>query len=123
MKQTVAILGASQNPSRYAYLAFQKLRQHGHHVIPVNPGFAALEGVPVVPSLKDIREPIDTLTMYVGPKRSSELQDEIVKLKPKRVIFNPGSENPALAAVLRQAGVSVEEACTLVLLSTDQFEI
>jgi predicted CoA-binding protein len=120
-QQTVAILGASDNPSRYAYLAFRKLREHGHRAIPVNPKLGTLEGVKAVATLAEIGEPVDTLTMYVGPERSSKLEEEILSLKPRRVIFNPGSENPALEAALRRAGVAVEEACTLVLLDTGRF--
>lgn len=121
MKETVAILGASDDPSRYAHMAFQRLRQHGHKPIPVNPNLKEVEGVPVVRTLTEIKEPVHTLTMYVNPKISSTLQQEILALKPRRVIFNPGSENPALAEELRKAGVGVEEACTLVLLGTNQF--
>ncbi len=122
MKQTVAILGASNDPSRYAYMAFTRLRQHGHKPIPVNPHLQEVEGVPVVAKLGDIREPVDTLTMYVNPQVSRGLAEEILALQPRRVIFNPGSENPALAEELRRAGVGVEEACTLVLLGTEQFD-
>jgi predicted CoA-binding protein len=122
MSQTVAVLGASDNPTRYAYLAFRKLREHGHRPIPVSPKLRELEGVPAVAQLGDIREKVDTLTMYVGPERSSKMAHEILALKPGRVIFNPGSENPALESELAKAGIPFEHACTLVLLSTDQFE-
>ena len=121
MAETVAILGASDNPSRYAYLAFQRLREHGHRPIPVSPKLHELEGVPAVASLAQIREKVDTVTMYVGPERSAKLADELLALRPGRVIFNPGSENPELEKRLRAAGIGVEEACTLVLLSTGQF--
>jgi predicted CoA-binding protein len=121
-KENVVVLGASDNPSRYSFQAYKKLVAYGHHPILVNPRLKELEGVPVHASLAEIREAVDTLTVYVGPAVSGPLQGEILTLKPRRVIFNPGSENPALAAILRQAGISVEEACTLVLLATDQFE-
>ncbi len=120
--QTVAILGASDNPERYAYKAFKMLQEYGHKPLPVNPTLKELEGTAVVAKLGDIRTPIDTLTMYVGPKISSQLQSEIIALKPKRVIFNPGSENPELEKALQKVGIGVEEACTLVLLRTGQFE-
>ncbi|NEY37250.1 CoA-binding protein, partial [Streptomyces sp. PRKS01-65] len=116
MGETVAILGASNNPSRYAYLAFRKLREHGHRPIPVNPAMKELEGVPAVARLEDIHEVVDTLTMYVGQARSTPLTKEILALKPGRVIFNPGSENPVLEAELTRAGIPYEHACTLVLL-------
>ncbi len=119
--QTVAILGASDNPSRYVYLAFKKLQAYGHKPLPVSPKLKNLEGVPVVASVKDLQQPIDTLTMYVGAAISGTLTEEIVALKPGRVIFNPGSENLALEQKLREAGIEFENACTLVLLSTEQF--
>lgn len=122
MGQKVAILGASNKPDRYAFKAFQMLKQYGHSPIPVSPKLKELDGVPAVASLKDISFPVDTLTMYVGPDTSDKLRNEILSLKPKRVIFNPGSENPELEEALEKAGVHVVEACTLVLLRTEQFD-
>ncbi|MGE3682535.1 MAG: CoA-binding protein [Bdellovibrionales bacterium] len=121
MGQKVAILGASQKPERYAYRAFKMLQEYGHTPVPITPKFAQIEGVKAYASVLELKEPIDTLTMYVSPTISSRLKEEILSLKPKRVIFNPGSENPELAAELRSTGVGVEEACTLVLLRTQQF--
>lgn len=120
--QNVAILGASDNPERYAYKAFHMLKEYGHKPFPVHPTLTTLEGTPVVAHLRDLKTPIDTLTMYVGPKISSGLTSEILALRPRRVIFNPGSENPELQKVLAATGIAVEEACTLVLLRTHQFE-
>jgi uncharacterized protein len=117
----VAILGASDRADRYAYKAFEMLREYGHEPVPVNPHLEAIEGVTVYPTLKDIPRPIDTLTMYVGPAISSKLIADIVALKPHRVIFNPGSENPELTRALTQAGIHYLNACTLVLLRTNQF--
>ena len=117
----VAILGASDNPSRYAYLAFRRLLASGHQPFPVSPKLSELEGVPVVATLRDLTAPIDTLTMYVGPERSAALAQDILALRARRVIFNPGSENPALAEELRAKGVVVENACTLVLLASGRF--
>lgn len=120
-KEKVAILGASDNPSRYAHMAFKMLQEYGHETFPVSPKLTELEGVKVFAALGDIREPIDTLTMYVGPEKSSRMQSEILALRPRRVIFNPGSENPELARELQKIGVETTEACTLVLLRTKQF--
>jgi len=117
----VAILGASKNTDRYSYLAFQMLKDYGHTTFPVSPKFTELEGVKTYATLKDIPEKIDTLTMYVGPDISTKLKSDILALKPGRVIFNPGSENPPLQDELKKSGVAVEEACTLVLLRTKQF--
>ena len=121
MGQKVAILGASAKPERYANQAFHMLRDYGHTVLPISPVLKELEGVPVLRSLGDITGPVDTLTMYVGPSVSSGLEAAILKLHPRRVIFNPGSENPGLQSALAAAGIEVEEACTLVLLRTNQF--
>lgn len=122
MGQKVAILGASDKPDRYSYKAFKMLQEYGHQTLPISKRLTgALEGVKVFPALTDIREPVDTLTMYVGPDISTKLEAEILALKPKRVIFNPGSENPALERSLEERGIHVVEACTLVLLRTHQF--
>ncbi|RZA09048.1 MAG: CoA-binding protein [Proteobacteria bacterium] len=121
MKEKVAILGASDRPERYAHMAFRMLKEYGHETMLVSPKLKAIEGQPVYASLGEIKEPVDTLTMYVGPATSREIAAEILNLKPKRVIFNPGSENPELAEKLRQANVAVENACTLVLLRSGQF--
>ena len=119
--QTVVIVGASNKPERYANKAQKLLRQHGHKVIPVHPLLTEIDGVPVQQSLAAISEPVDTVTMYVGPDRSAALADTLVALKPKRVIFNPGAESSLLEQRLRAAGIPFEAACTLVLLNTDQF--
>jgi len=119
--QTVAVLGASNNPERYSNMAVRRLREAGHHVIPVNPALSEIEGLPVAKSLGEIKEPVDTLTLYVGPQRLAALTDELLRLAPKRVIFNPGTESPELAAALDRAGITHLEACTLVMLQTGQF--
>lgn len=122
MKQErVAILGASDKPDRYSNKAQRLLVQHGHTVVPVHPALKQIEGVDVVPSLDAIQEPVDTLTMYVGPAISTGVADKIVALKPGRVIFNPGTENPELQTKLDGSGIPWEEACTLVLLNTGQY--
>ena len=121
MGEKVAILGASDNQERYSFKAFQMLQEYGHEPFPVSPKLKELEWKKAFSSLQEIPEKIDTLTMYVGPKVSSGLEKEILSLNPKRVIFNPGSENPDLGEKLKNAGIEVEEACTLVLLRTNQF--
>jgi len=119
---TVAILGASEKEDRYANKAQQRLLQHGYSVLPVTPTGKSILGVPSVKNIIDIKKPVDTVTLYVGPKILAEQIDDLVKLKPRRVIFNPGTEDAALQKQLEQAGIHTVEACTLVLLSTDQFE-
>lgn len=121
-KQKVVVFGASTNPDRYSNKAVLQLREHGHEVIPVHPTESEIEGIKVVNKLEQL-EPgsFDTLTFYVSPHLSSGLEDIIIKLKPSRVIFNPGSENPKLIDSLTKAGIKVMQSCTLVMLRTNQF--
>lgn len=117
----VVVLGASPKRERYSNQAVRLLLEHGYSVIPVHPAVAEIEGLAVAASLAEVDAPVDTVTMYVSAARSTPMTDELLKLKPRRVIFNPGSENPALAKDLAAAGIETEEACTLVLLNTGQF--
>ena len=118
----VAVLGASNRPERYSFQAVKLLAEKGHAVCPVHPALATIDGVPVFKQLGDIRVALHTLTVYVGPERSTALAAAILAVRPQRVIFNPGAENPALAQQLQAAGIQVENACTLVLLRTGQFD-
>lgn len=120
-KETVVIIGASNNPERYSHRALLLLRKYGHEIVPVHPKLAEIEGIPVVADVSLISVPVDTVTMYVGAAISSGLQDKLITLKPRRIIFNPGAENASLADALQKAGIACEEACTLVLLNTGQF--
>lgn len=117
----VVVLGASPNRDRYANMAQRNLMEAGHEVVPVNPGHTEIEGVPAVASLKEVEGPVDTVTVYVGPARIGPLIDDIVALKPARVILNPGAESPELEASLDKHGIAYLEACTLVMLRTGQF--
>lgn len=117
----VAILGASDKPDRYSFLALKALLEHGHLPIPIHPKLTSVEGIPVFSALEKVTVPIDTLTVYVSPEISSASESQILAFPARRVIFNPGTENPALIAKLRAAGRLVLEACTLVLLKTNQF--
>jgi predicted CoA-binding protein len=119
--QRVVIVGASDKPDRYAHKAQLLLSQHGHEVVPVHPRLENIEGVPVVADLSQVTGAVDTVTMYVGAAISQGLGDKLISVKPKRVIFNPGAENAELEEKLSQAGIEVEEACTLVMLRTGQF--
>lgn len=120
-KQRVAVVGASPKAERYSNQAVALLKEHGHDVIPINPAAGTILGLPVVARLADLTGPIDTVTMYVTDKISNGLKDDLLALKPGRVIFNPGTENPALRKVLEDGGIDTIEACTLVLLRTGQF--
>ena len=117
----VAVLGASNKPDRYSYKAVKKLFEKGHDPLPVHPGLDEIDGIPVYKRLQDIPEPVDTITVYLSAARSDQVAEDIVSHGARRVIFNPGAENSALGARLEAEGVEVVEACTLVLLSTDQF--
>ena len=119
--QTVAILGASPKPERYAYKALRMLRDYGHRPIPINPAFDEILDEKCYPKLADAPKPIDTVTMYLGEARSNPLIDEIIEAKPRRIIMNPGAENSALAEKAEEAGIEVVEGCTLVMLQTGQF--
>ena len=119
--ETVAILGASADPERYAFKAQRLLKEHGHRVIPVSAKDATIDGDATVAELRDIKGAVDTLTLYVRPAISSQCREQIEALKPRRVIFNPGTENEELSAALRAAGIDTEDACTLVLLRTGRF--
>ncbi len=117
----IVVLGASANPQRIAYQAVQRLSQKGYTVIPVNPKGGEINGIEVRSSLAAVDQPVDTVTMYIAPEHQAAAIDAIEHLHPHRVIFNPGSENPAIYPRLERAGIQVQEACTLVLLSTNQF--
>lgn len=117
----VVILGASPKPARYSNQVLRLLAEHGFKVTPVHPRFAEIEGIRTQPSMGDIRERIDTLTLYVGTERLEPIIDELVAAAPVRVIFNPGTESRALQARLDQARIPWIEGCTLVMLKTGTF--
>jgi len=117
----VAVLGASNKPQRYSYRAVKSLLERGYTPFPVHPVIKQLDALAVYASLSAIPERIDTITVYLSAANSDGYGDDILASGVRRVIFNPGAENPGLAARLRSAGIEVLEACTLVLLSTNQF--
>lgn len=117
----VAVLGASPKPARYANQCIRLLLEHGYRITPVHPRFDTIEGLAVTPDLGSIADPVDTLTLYVGPQLLEPQAEAIVALKPGRVIFNPGTESEAVQRQLDQAGIEWFEACTLVMLRTGQF--
>lgn len=117
----VAILGASNKPDRFSYKAFKLLKKHGYALFPVSPNLKLIEDTQVYNDLDQIKQPIDTLTMYVGSAISTPLKDKIIQLHPKRIIFNPGSENPSIEQELKSAGIEIIHDCTLVMLNTNRF--
>jgi len=114
------VLGASDNPSRYSYLAIQRLRSHGHPVIAIGRKHTKVADVPVTTETNPATE-IDTVTLYLNPSHQQEYYDYILSLSPERIIFNPGTENPELEALAHKKGIKTLEACTLVMLSTNQY--
>ena len=120
-KKTV-IIGASNNPERYAYLAATFLQERGHEFVPVGIRKAAVLGHEIL-NIKDLPkiENTDTVTMYLHPRNQIGWYDYIKSLHPKRVIFNPGTENPEFEELLSESNIEVVEACTLVMLRTGQY--
>ena len=121
-ESNVVVLGASPKEDRYSNKAVKALLENGYKVIPVHPLSENIHGVACARNLDEINAPVDTLTVYLNPERSSQVIDSIIKLKPRRMILNPGTENSELARRAEESGIYVQEACTLVLLSTRQFD-
>ena len=119
MKKTL-ILGASTNSARYSYLVANKLVRKGYPIVNVGRKVGEVAGV-AIEQAEEIHTDIDTITLYVGPKNQAPYYDYILKTNPKRVIFNPGAENPELVEKLEAAGIEAVEACTLVMLNTGQY--
>jgi len=117
----VAVLGASAKPDRYSYKAVESLKKHGYDVIPINTAEKVILGIQSIKSLRQLDEPIHTLTVYVNPSVSEELADDFLNTDAERIIFNPGTENPELMRRLEEKGTEVLQACTLVMLATNQF--
>jgi len=119
-KKKTLVLGASDNPARYSNLAIKRLRRYGHPVVAIGKKLTRIEDVEIEKEKKPFTD-IDTITLYLNPVRQQGYYDYILSLKPKRIIFNPGAENDELAALAKQNNIQPLEACTLVLLSTNQY--
>ena len=119
MKKTV-VLGATPNPERYAYLATQRLARYGHEVVPVGIRKGSIGDIEIQqgePAVEDV----DTVTLYLGADRQKPVYDYILSLRPERIIFNPGTENPELQKMAEERGIKTVEGCTLVMLSIGVF--
>lgn len=119
MKKTV-VLGASDNPERYSYLAVEKLKKYGHPVVAIGRKEGKIGDTGIItahPNEKDV----DTVTLYLNPELQKQYYDYIVSLHPKRIVFNPGTENEELSSIAKANGIQPLEACTLVLLGTGQY--
>ena len=117
----VLIIGASEKPERYAYIAMKELSDKGHEVLLFNPAREEIEGRKVYHSLAEVPGPIDTLSLYVGPQRLIPMIDEIIALQPRRIISNPGTETTELRNRATEAGIDYLEACTIMMSKTGQF--
>ena len=118
-KKTI-ILGATPDAGRYAYLAANRLVKSGHDIVNVGIKTGEVAGVPIEKP-ETIHADIDTITLYVGPQNQPPLYDYILNTHPKRIIFNPGTENSELRKMANEKGIETENACTLVLLSIGQY--
>lgn len=114
------VIGASLNEERYSNKAIKMLREYEHEVVAFGLNSGTVNEVKIDTELIQYQN-IDTVTMYVNPSRQIDFYDYVISLKPRRVIFNPGTENPIFQQMLRNEGIDYEEACTLVMLKTNQF--
>lgn len=121
MTKPTLILGASDKPSRYSNKSMKSLIAAGHPVVLFNPNLDKIEDLVCYQQFNQIPEAVDTITVYVHPQRIEPMLPELIALNPERVIFNPGSESQTAEEAFKNAGIEVENACTLVLLSLDQY--
>jgi predicted CoA-binding protein len=120
MSKKTLVLGASDNPGRYSNMAIQRLKANGHPVIAIGKKEAVVADIPIITTHPD-EQGVDTITLYLNPTLQQPLYDYILSLKPKRIIFNPGTENDELYDIANAHGILPVEACTLVMLSTGQY--
>jgi predicted CoA-binding protein len=114
------ILGASQNPSRYSYLALKRLSAKNYPVVAIGKRKGKVDNIEIDIEQKPIND-VDTITLYLNSNNQKQYYDYILSLHPKRIIFNPGAENYELETLASKNGIKTMEACTLVLLSTGQY--
>jgi predicted CoA-binding protein len=120
MSKKTLVVGASPDPSRYSNIAINMLREAGHPVIAIGKKEGEVAGVSIQKNPAHETD-IDTVTLYINPTFQKSYYDYLLELKPNRIIFNPGTENPELVALAKQAGISTMDACTLVMLRTGQY--
>ena len=120
MGKKTLVMGASENRGRYSNLATNNLLGKGHEVVALGKRPGKINGITIDTSQMPY-DNVDTVTLYLNPSNQKQYYDYIVSLNPKRVIFNPGTENEEFENMLEQKGIKAQEACTLVLLSTGQY--
>ncbi|UII76569.1 CoA-binding protein [Flagellimonas sp. HMM57] len=114
------VFGVSLNPSRYSNIAIRRLVENKIETMAFGLREGSVSNVPIKNTLNSFKN-LDTITLYLNPNRQKEYYKSILALNPRRVIFNPGTENPEFQNILEEAGIEVEVACTLVLLATGQY--
>ncbi|HEX8563163.1 MAG TPA: CoA-binding protein [Flavobacterium sp.] len=119
-KKKTLVLGASSNPARYSYMAIQSLTRREHPVVAIGLKEGEVAGVTIQTKQVPFTN-LDTVTLYLNAQRQKEYYNYIVSLQPKRVIFNPGTENPEFSQLLKLNNIEVDMACTLVMLSSQQY--
>ena len=120
MKKKTLVIGASVKQERYSYLAINRLVKHGFEVVALGLKTGEVAGITIDTELK-LYENIHTVTLYINASVQKMYYDYILNIKPQRVIFNPGTENPELYKILEKNNILYEVACSLVLLSTNQY--
>ena len=116
MKKKTAVLGASSNPQRYSYLAVSRLSEAGHEVIALGKEAGKIGNIDIIATFPEKIIKLDTLSLYINPAIQRQYTDYILGLHPRRIIFNPGTENPELKRLAESKGINTIEACTLVML-------
>ncbi len=120
MNKKTLVFGASLKPNRYSNLVIQKLVIQDIEVVAFGLRKGEVAGIKIDKELLSY-ENVHTVTLYVNSKNQKEYYNYIVSLHPKRVIFNPGTENPEFYKILEKNKIDFEVACSLVLLSTNQY--
>lgn len=120
MSKKTLVIGTSTKPERISFQAIERLVQHGHKVAAIGLKHGTVAGVIIQTSQLNYTD-IDTVTLYLSPENQKSQYEYILNLKPKRIIFNPGTENPELVNLAKQKGIETEYACTLVLLATNAY--
>lgn len=121
MNKKTLVIGASENPDRYANKAANLLQKHKHEVVLFGKAGGQINGVEIQKNLPTSIDQLDTITLYINPTHQGAVIQDLLALKPKRIIFNPGTENPSFEAEANKLGIKTENACTLVLLNLGQY--
>ncbi len=120
MQNTTLVLGASENPARYSNLAIQSLKCRSHAVVAVGKKVGEVEGIPIQTFIPDIQD-LHTVTLYLNPQNQKGYYKDILRLKPRRIIFNPGTENEELQKLAKSNGIQVQMDCTILMLTTNDY--